>query len=107
MDVIKYLKDTKGIEFTSQQEKIINHLDGPALAVAVAGAGKTTVLQARIANLIFSYGIPSESILTMTFSRASANDMKERFNFLFSDLVKENNVKVKFSTIHSFAYGVV
>lgn len=107
MDIIRYLKVNKGIEFTPQQEKIINHIDGPALAIAVAGAGKTTVLQARIANLIFTYGIPSKNILTMTFSRASANDMKERFNFLFSDLANENKVNIKFSTIHSFAYGVV
>lgn len=107
MDVLKYLKENNGIIFTEQQEKVINHVDGPLLTIAVPGAGKTTALITRTANLIFAHGIPANSILTLTFSRPSANDMKDRFNSLFGDLARKNNISVKFSTIHSFAYGLV
>lgn len=106
-DIFKYLKNKKGIDFTNQQKTVINHVDGPSLVLAVPGAGKTASLTARTGNLIFNRGIPAENILTMTFSRASAKDMEDRFNYLFDDFLNYTNVKTHFSTIHSFSYGVV
>ena len=74
------------------------------LILAVPGAGKTTVLCIKVANLILNHGISANRILVMTFSKASALDMKKRFQTLFGDVIKED---VKFSTIHSFAYSVL
>lgn len=82
----------------------MNHINGPALVLAVPGAGKTTVLIHRTANLILNQNVPSERILSITFSRASARDMKERFLKLYKNF---NPNQVHFSTIHSFAYGLV
>ena len=106
MDFSSYLK-YKGIKLTEQQNKIVNHIDGPMLSLAVPGAGKTTTTCIRVGNLIFNHGISSDRILTMTFSRASARDMNDRFQSIFEDLIRENNIKVRFSTIHSFAYEIV
>ena len=82
----------------------MNHVNGPALVLAVPGAGKTTVLIHRTANLILNQNVPSERILSITFGRTSARDMKERFLNLYKNF---NPNQVYFSTIHSFAYGLV
>ena len=68
------------MNLSKEQKKAINHIKGPALVLAVPGAGKTTVLIHRTGNLILNHNINPENILSITFSRASANDMKSRFN---------------------------
>lgn len=88
------------MEYSIQQKRAIEHKDGPALVLAVPGAGKTTVLLERINNLIKS-GVDDQSILVMTFSKAQALDMEARF------LKINKSSKVHFSTIHSFAYAIV
>ncbi len=98
------LKHKFNIELNMQQQKAVEHKDGPAIVLAVPGAGKTTVLICRTANLIFNHKIPTENILSITFSKASANDMKKRFIKVFNDIVKRN---ITFSTIHSFAFNLV
>ena len=82
----------------------MNHINGPALVLAVPGAGKTTVLIHRTANLILNQNVPSERILSITFGKISARNMKERFLNLYKNF---NPNQVYFSTIHSFAYGLV
>ncbi len=88
------------MNLSKEQEKAIQHIKGPALVLAVPGAGKTTVLIHRTVNLILNHKVSPERILSITFSRASAKDMKERFNRSFSDI---SSIPINFSTIHSFA----
>lgn len=87
-----------------EQRKAIEHVHGPALILAVPGAGKTTVLIHRTANLILNHNIQPERILSITFSRASARDMKERFYNSFPHI---SSIPVYFSTIHSFCYNLI
>ena len=68
------------------------------------GAGKTTVLVARVAHTILELGADPSQILTITFNREAAQDMTERFERLFSSLCPETP---RFSTIHSFCYRVL
>lgn len=102
--ILKQLKLNFNIELNEQQRKAIIHRDGPAIVLAVPGAGKTTTMVVRIYMLIKVFGINPRSILTMTFSRASAKDMKDRYNKLFGNIEGEG---VIFSTIHSFALSVI
>lgn len=88
------------MKYSKQQTKAIEHMEGPALVLAVPGAGKTTVLLARINNLI-KKGINPNQILAMTFSKTQANDMKIRYSERYG------NDEISFSTIHSFAYKIV
>ena len=92
------------IELNKNQKSASLHKDGPALVLAVPGAGKTTVLIQRTRNLIEMYNVEPNKILSITFSRASANDMRERFNSMFGSSCFES---VKFSTIHSFSYTIL
>lgn len=87
-----------------EQEEAINHLNGPALVLAVPGAGKTTVLIHRTKELINKHGTNPDRILSITFSKASALDMKDRFMNIFPDL--PHNL-VKFSTIHAFCFSLI
>lgn len=98
------LKNKFNINLNNQQQRAVEHKNGPAIVLAVPGAGKTTVLICRTANLILNYNVPPEKILSITFSKASARDMKKRFTDVFGDVVKGNIV---FSTIHSFAFNVI
>ncbi len=98
------LKMKYKIDLNEQQKLAVLHKDGPAIVLAVPGAGKTTVLISRTANLILNYNIKPENILSITFSKASARDMKDRFSSIFGHSVGS---KTMFSTIHSFAYSIV
>lgn len=90
------------MNLTSEQKSATKHRDGPALILAVPGAGKTTMLLYRTLNLIKS-GVKPDSILSITFSKSSALDMKHRFNKLFP----REKINIKFATIHSFCYGII
>ncbi|WP_416197511.1 MAG: DNA helicase [Sporanaerobacter sp.] len=92
------------MELNKYQKKAVSHVDGPALVLAVPGAGKTTVLIHRTNNLIENHNINPDSILSMTFSRASANDMKARYNTTFPH---SQSPTIRFSTIHSFSYTIL
>lgn len=92
------------MELNKYQKKAVSHVNGPALVLAVPGAGKTTVLIHRTNNLIENHNINPDSILSITFSRASANDMKERYNTTFPNF---QSTAIKFSTIHSFSYTIL
>lgn len=103
-DFIKLLNKRCNINFTDKQKAAVLHKNGSALVLAVPGAGKTTVLLARTANLIINHGINPANILSITFSRASALDMKNRYNSIFSNIT---SIGANFSTIHSFAFELI
>ncbi|AFS77703.1 ATP-dependent DNA helicase, UvrD/REP family [Gottschalkia acidurici 9a] len=98
------LKDNFKIVLNDQQKSAVLHKEGPAIILAVPGAGKTTVLISRTANLILNHHIHPNNILSITFSKASAKDMKERFISIFG---QEVGSIASFSTIHSFAYFLI
>lgn len=101
---LNILNKKYNITLNEQQNKAVLHKEGPSLVLAVPGAGKTTLLICRTANLILSHNINPNSILSLTFSKASAKDMENRFLNIFGDTVNKN---VHFSTIHSFAYNIL
>ncbi|WP_088224697.1 ATP-dependent helicase [Desulfosporosinus sp. FKB] len=100
----------RGFDLTEQQKQAVVHNLGPLLLLAVPGAGKTTVLTVRLAYLILVKNIDPRRILCLTFGRAAAKEMRERFIANFGAMVSSQNEgrgEIKFSTIHSFAYEVV
>lgn len=92
------------MKISLEQKKAINHLYKPALVLAVPGAGKTTVLIHRTYNLISKHNIKPNRILSITFSKASSIDMKNRFDRVFPHMSSSG---VSFSTIHAFCYGLL
>ena len=66
-----------------QQQEAVHAVEGPVLLLAVPGSGKTTVLVTRLGYMLCCCGIAPDKILTMTYTRAAAGEMKQRFAALF------------------------
>lgn len=62
----------------SEQQKAVNHIDGPMLILAGAGAGKTHTLTERVFHMVKNVGIPPDQILCVTFTNKAAKEMRER-----------------------------
>ncbi len=84
------------------QEEAVCHGSGPCLTLAGPGSGKTYVLTRRIQHLITEGGVPPEQILVITFTKAAALEMKERFIGLMGQ-----DCPVVFGTFHSVFYGML
>ncbi|MDR4886240.1 ATP-dependent helicase [Fredinandcohnia sp. QZ13] len=97
-------KQQHGVQLNNVQKKAVLHTRGPLLLLASPGSGKTTTTIMRIGYLIEEVGVEPSRIKAVTFSRASAADMKERFARFFPE---HTTTSVDFSTIHSLAFQVV
>lgn len=91
------------MKFDPDQIKAISHRDGPALVIAGPGSGKTAVLTNRIKNLIKIYHVRPENILVITFSKAAAVSMQERFDSICEDTF----YPVTFGTFHSVFFNIL
>lgn len=91
-----------GVYLNDVQKQAVLQTNGPLLLLASPGSGKTTTIIMRIGYMIEALGVKPARIKAVTFSKASANDMKARFAKFFPHLPPG-----EFSTIHSLAFQVV
>jgi len=86
------------------QRHAVEHRDGPLLAIAGAGTGKTRVITERIRHLLESDdSLLGENILALTFTNKAAGEMKAR-------VVKatgERGKKVTLATFHAFCESLL
>jgi len=94
------MNETKASSF---QEAAIRHRDGPALVLAGPGSGKTYVLTHRLKFLTEECGIPPGNILVITFTRAAAEQMKERA----AGLIYKKAPYMTFGTFHSVFFLIL
>lgn len=85
------------------QKRAIAHLSGPMMVLAGPGSGKTSVTVERIAYMTKECGISTASILVVTFSRAAAKEMKERF----LKFTGQEHSPVTFGTFHGVFYAIL
>jgi DNA helicase II / ATP-dependent DNA helicase PcrA len=85
------------------QQKAVEHGEGPLLVLAGAGSGKTRVLVHRIAHL-FGRGEAPESFWVSTFTKKAAVEMTRRLAKLIDEPAIE---QMTIGTFHSWAYGVL
>lgn len=90
------------MSFNVSQVQAIQHYRGPALVLAGPGSGKTLVITHRTKKLIEEYGVHPSNILVVTFTKAAAAEMKERFTRLMG-----KNLPVSFGTFHSIFFKIL
>ncbi|MFQ9514863.1 MAG: ATP-dependent helicase [Eubacterium sp.] len=94
--------------FNKSQIQAISHREGPAIVLAGPGSGKTTVITHRIKNLIERAGVSPENILVVTFTKAAAVHMKERFHHIMDQNGEMcRSYPVAFGTFHSIYYRIL
>lgn len=89
--------------FNEAQISAINHFKGPALVLAGPGSGKTTVITHRTKKLIEEYGVNPSNILVITFTKAAAGQMQDRF----TRLMDGKYYPVSFGTFHAVYFKIL
>ena len=101
-----------------EQIAAIHTLGKNILLSASAGAGKTTVLVARLMKRIIDDGVNVDEILAMTFTELAATEMKKRLAKQLQLAYQETKddriyrqiallASARISTIHSFCLGLI
>lgn len=91
------------MSFNTSQHEAIRHKDGPMLVLAGPGSGKTLVITERTKYLIKECGVSPSNILVITFTKAAATEMRERF----SRLMGEKSYPVTFGTFHAVFFAML
>ncbi|SFP90686.1 DNA helicase-2 / ATP-dependent DNA helicase PcrA [Lachnospiraceae bacterium XBB1006] len=77
-------------------------MEGPILVLAAPGSGKTNVICHRLLTLLKDEHVPPQSICVMTFTKAAARSMQERFFSLLG-----HSESVAMGTIHGLCYRIL
>lgn len=85
------------------QQNAVNHFKGPAIVVAGPGSGKTTVVTARILNLIQTHNIIPSQILAIAFNRKAVEEMETR---IIRELPSQSKLPV-IRTLHAFGKDII
>lgn len=111
------------MKWNNEQLNAINLTNQNIVVSASAGAGKTTVLIARLIKRIVEDGVQMNEVLAMTFTEAAASEMKKRLLQALSDQITQPHLdqakrdyaqkqlslaeNAHISTIHSFCNSII
>ncbi len=91
------------MNYTREQKEAIEHNNGPFMVLASPGSGKTAVITEHTRYLIEKLGVSPRDILVITFTKAAAVTMKERFDRMINDA----DVRVTFGTFHAVFFSIL
>lgn len=91
------------MQYNNSQIQAINHFKGPCMVLASAGTGKTAVITRRTQKLITEHGVNPSNILVITFTKAAATEMKQRF----MQMMQQEHTRVTFGTFHAVFFMVL
>lgn len=91
------------MELNAAQKQAVGHFKGPALVLAGPGSGKTAVITRRVQYLIDHYQIDPSKILVITFTKAAAVEMKERY----LRICQKERTNVTFGTFHAVFFTIL
>jgi ATP-dependent helicase/nuclease subunit A len=96
----------KQFDLSKEQEEVVNSRSPKFAVVAAAGAGKTSVLVERYIRLVKDEGLAPDEILTITFTKKAAAEMKSRIVNRLRGVGLERDAQIAetgpIQTIHSF-----
>ena len=89
------------MQTSNAQSRAIAHGAGPAMVLAGPGSGKTLVITQRIRYLIEEFHVKPQEILVITFTKAAAQEMRQRF----CALCRASGVT--FGTFHAVFFSIL
>ncbi len=90
------------MKYSEAQKKAITHNKGPLMVLASPGSGKTMVVTRHTKYLIEQYHVNPSNILVITFTKAAAGEMKQRFDKLMGEATR-----VTFGTFHAVFFRIL
>ncbi|MSS38047.1 ATP-dependent helicase [Clostridium porci] len=100
-------RSVKDVKLTPTQQAVVDFRDGIACVNAGAGAGKTTSIALRTANIIAETKRP-DKICMLTFTNTGAAEMSERIQQYADDLGCDADIsKLTSTTFNAFGYQIV
>lgn len=108
-----FLSELRGImgkKYNDSQIEAITHGKGACLTLAGPGSGKTAVITERVKHLIQNQKVNPANILVITFTKAAAAEMKERFYRLMDNGTGETGYgryPVTFGTFHAVFFQIL
>lgn len=94
-------------QLNEAQHKAVTHSDGPMMVIAGPGSGKTTVITERVCYLIQERQIDPGNILVITFTKAAAMEMKQRFKKRAEQDQIVGSGAVQFGTFHAVFFTIL
>lgn len=91
------------MELNEAQKKAVSHFQGPMMVLAGPGSGKTRVITHRVRYLIEEKGINPSNILVITFTKAAAVEMKQRYQ----QMAPSHSASVQFGTFHAVFFAIL
>lgn len=85
------------------QKAAVLQTEGPVMAIAGPGTGKTHILSARIGQILLSTDAEAHNILCLTFTDAAVNAMRKRL----LEFIGPEAHRVHIYTFHSFCNKVI
>lgn len=85
------------------QLRAVRHFTGPMLLIAGPGSGKTFTITERIRYLIEKHGVEPSQILVVTFTKAAALEMEQRFG----RIAEGKSYSVNFGTFHAVYFHIL
>ncbi len=89
------------MQISNAQSRAIAHGNGPAMVLAGPGSGKTLVITQRTRYLIEERHVKPQEILVITFTKAAAQEMRQRFCAICK------SPGVTFGTFHAVFFGIL
>ena len=87
----------------SAQREAVEQIEGPVLAIAGPGTGKTHILTARIGRILMATDTQAHNILCLTFTDAGVIAMRERL----LEFIGPEAHRVHIFTFHSFCNTII
>lgn len=91
------------MNLNQSQREAVAFRDGSCFCIAGPGSGKTSVIINRVHALVEEAHVLPGHILVVTFTKAAANEMKQRY----LQLSGQSRTNVTFSTFHSLFFRVL
>lgn len=105
LEIEKYPEFLLDLNDNLEQKRAVVSDSKRILVLAGAGSGKTKVLTKRFIHLIKNKGILKEKIMALTFTKAAAEEMKQRISKELN--IKPENLNQNVRTFHAFCLSML